>query len=259
MRSHITGAGNSSDASGRRQDRPTSGWFATSGHAETASSSIAWRTASPCPTGVSFINLSAAARAAKPAARRGPSLRQTLDAVTAPKDLGACGRTRGEPGPPDSGQRPVGSSHARSVPSAVASRVIASRVAWSRDHVRVKGHVGEQFHQPRPREGKRNTVVEGVRQFVNDQHVGERRQAAGACPVDLIECLGCCGGVACHVHGTVLRVFLPRGWDHPVASDGTTRRVVPGVLIAPVFGFLQVNGLGGSGDGVPGGSGDGDS
>ena len=27
-----------------------------------------------------------------------------------------------------------------------------------------------------------------------------------------------------------MRGFLPRGWDHLVASDGTTRRVVPGVL-----------------------------
>ena len=37
--------------------------------------------------------------------------------------------------------------------------------------------------------------------------------------------------VACHVHGTTLRGFLPRAWDHLVASDGTTRRVAPGVLI----------------------------
>ena len=38
--------------------------------------------------------------------------------------------------------------------------------------------------------------------------------------------------VACHDHGTTLRGFLPRGWDHLVASDGTARRVVPVVLVA---------------------------
>lgn len=53
--------------------------------------------------------------------------------------------------------------------------------------------------------------------------------------------------VACHGHGTFLSGFLPRGWDHPVASDGTTRRVVPGVLVTFLFGCLQVVGLGGSG------------
>jgi hypothetical protein len=31
--------------------------------------------------------------------------------------------------------------------------------------------------------------------------------------------------VARHDHGTTVSGFLPRGWDHPVASDGTTRRV----------------------------------
>jgi hypothetical protein len=34
--------------------------------------------------------------------------------------------------------------------------------------------------------------------------------------------------VACHVHGTVSSRVLPRSWDHLVASNGTTRRVVPG-------------------------------
>ena len=62
--------------------------------------------------------------------------------------------------------------------------------------------------------------------------------------------------VACHVDGTTQRSFLPRSWDHPVAGDGTTWRVVPGVLITSVYGCLQVNRLGGSGDGVPGGGGD---
>ena len=42
--------------------------------------------------------------------------------------------------------------------------------------------------------------------------------------------------VACHEHGTALRVFLPRAWDHLVASDGTTRRVAPGVLITSGIG-----------------------
>src|SRR5215475_12490591 len=36
--------------------------------------------------------------------------------------------------------------------------------------------------------------------------------------------------VACDGHGTASRV-LPRAWDHPVASDGTTRRAGFGVLI----------------------------
>jgi hypothetical protein len=59
--------------------------------------------------------------------------------------------------------------------------------------------------------------------------------------------------VACHAHGTTLRGFLPRAWDHPVDSNGTTRRVVPAVLITCLYGCLRVNGLGGSGDGIPGG------
>ena len=53
--------------------------------------------------------------------------------------------------------------------------------------------------------------------------------------------------VACHGHGTTLRGFLPGGWDHPVASDGTTRRVVPVVLTAFLLGCRQVVGLGGWG------------
>jgi hypothetical protein len=53
--------------------------------------------------------------------------------------------------------------------------------------------------------------------------------------------------VACHGHGTTLRGFLPRGWDHLVASDGTTRRVVPVVLVAFLLGCRQVVGLGGWG------------
>jgi len=32
-------------------------------------------------------------------------------------------------------------------------------------------------------------------------------------------------GIACQRHGTTLKGFLPRAWDHLVASDGTTRRV----------------------------------
>jgi hypothetical protein len=35
-----------------------------------------------------------------------------------------------------------------------------------------------------------------------------------------------------------LRGFLPRTWDHPVACDETTRRVVPWVLITGLYGFL---------------------
>ena len=53
--------------------------------------------------------------------------------------------------------------------------------------------------------------------------------------------------VACHGHGTTMRGFLPRGWDHLVASDGTTRRVVPVVLAAFLLGCRQVVGLGGWG------------
>src|SRR6266508_2451193 len=51
-------------------------------------------------------------------------------------------------------------------------------------------------------------------------------------------------GVACQEHGTVEGGFLPGSWDHPVASDGTTRRVTPDGLIA--YRLLQVVGLGGS-------------
>jgi hypothetical protein len=53
--------------------------------------------------------------------------------------------------------------------------------------------------------------------------------------------------VACHDHGTTLRGFLPRGWDHPVASNGTTRRVVPVVFAVFLLGCRQVVGLGGWG------------
>jgi hypothetical protein len=59
--------------------------------------------------------------------------------------------------------------------------------------------------------------------------------------------------VACHEYGTTFRGFLPRAWDHPVASDGTTRRAGLGVLITSGTRCLQVNRLGGSGDGIPGG------
>ena len=59
--------------------------------------------------------------------------------------------------------------------------------------------------------------------------------------------------VACQEHGTTLKGFLPRAWDHPVASDGTTRRAGLGVLITSGTWCLQVNRLGGCGDGIPGG------
>jgi hypothetical protein len=61
--------------------------------------------------------------------------------------------------------------------------------------------------------------------------------------------------VACHVHGTAVRGFLPRAWDHLVASDGTTRRVVPGVLITCVSDAFKSIGLE-AGIGIPGGCGD---
>ena len=50
--------------------------------------------------------------------------------------------------------------------------------------------------------------------------------------------------VACHEYGTVQGGFLPRSWDHPVASDGTTRRSTLADLTA--IRLLQVVGLGGS-------------
>jgi hypothetical protein len=59
--------------------------------------------------------------------------------------------------------------------------------------------------------------------------------------------------VACHGHGTAFRGFLPRAWDHLVASDGTTRRACLGVLITSGTRCFQVDRLGGSGDGIPGG------
>jgi NAD dependent epimerase/dehydratase family enzyme len=45
--------------------------------------------------------------------------------------------------------------------------------------------------------------------------------------------------VACQEHGTTLKGFLPRARDHPVASDGTTRRVGLGVLIASSFRYVM--------------------
>jgi hypothetical protein len=61
--------------------------------------------------------------------------------------------------------------------------------------------------------------------------------------------------VARHDHGTALGGFLPRAWDHLVASDGTTRRVARWGVITPVVRYLQVVRRGGSADGVPGGLG----
>ena len=54
-------------------------------------------------------------------------------------------------------------------------------------------------------------------------------------------------------HGTTLRGFLPRGWDHPVASDGTTRRVVPVVLSFSCSDAAKSSDLEAGADGVPGG------
>jgi hypothetical protein len=61
--------------------------------------------------------------------------------------------------------------------------------------------------------------------------------------------------VACHAHGTTAWGFLPRAWDHLVASDGTTRRVVPGLLITCVSDAFKSIGLE-AGIGIPGGCGD---
>ena len=58
--------------------------------------------------------------------------------------------------------------------------------------------------------------------------------------------------VACHGHGTTLRGFLPRAWDHLVASDGTTRRAGLGVLIASGTRSSRSIDLGVR-DGIPGG------
>jgi hypothetical protein len=63
------------------------------------------------------------------------------------------------------------------------------------------------------------------------------------------------GSVARHDHGTTLSGFLPRAWDHLVASDGTTRRVAPWGLITSDIRSLHVVRRGGS-SGVPGGFGD---
>src|SRR5580704_6944849 len=64
---------------------------------------------------------------------------------------------------------------------------------------------------------------------------------------------GCGRCVACHEHGTTLRGFLPRGWDHLVASDGTTRRVVPVVLSLSCSDAAKSSDLEAGADGVPGG------
>src|SRR5690349_8448798 len=61
------------------------------------------------------------------------------------------------------------------------------------------------------------------------------------------------GCVACHDHGTTLRGFLPGGWDHPVASDGTTRRVVPVVLSLSCSDAAKSSDLEAGADGIPGG------
>ena len=58
--------------------------------------------------------------------------------------------------------------------------------------------------------------------------------------------------VACHAYGTTLRGFLPRAWDHPVASDGTTRRVGLGGLITSGTRSSMSIDLGVR-DGIPGG------
>jgi hypothetical protein len=51
--------------------------------------------------------------------------------------------------------------------------------------------------------------------------------------------------VGCHELGTTVRGFLPRLWDHSVASNGTTWRVVSGWSSSVRFGSLQVDQLGG--------------
>jgi hypothetical protein len=61
--------------------------------------------------------------------------------------------------------------------------------------------------------------------------------------------------VARRDHGTALSGFLPRGWDHLVASEGTTRRVTPWGLIVSDIRSVHVMRRGGSVDGVPGGFG----
>jgi len=43
--------------------------------------------------------------------------------------------------------------------------------------------------------------------------------------------------VACQQHGTTLRDFLPRAWDHRVASTGTTRWFRPKLRSAGTGGF----------------------
>ena len=43
-----------------------------------------------------------------------------------------------------------------------------------------------------------------------------------------------------HVHGTGLTGVLPGSWDHPIATDGTTRRVVPGGRVVAGFGSIHV-------------------
>lgn len=48
-----------------------------------------------------------------------------------------------------------------------------------------------------------------------------------------------------HVHGTGLTGVLPGSWDHPIATDGTTRRVVAGARVVAGFGSIHVERCGG--------------
>ena len=72
-------------------------------------------------------------------------------------------------------------------------------------------------------------------------HLSQITNLGGRVPDKTTQC------VACQQHGTTVRGFLPRAWDHLVASDGTTRRVVLGVLITSGIRCLQVDRLGGRG------------
>ncbi|MGH3985063.1 MAG: DUF6777 domain-containing protein, partial [Pseudonocardiaceae bacterium] len=73
-----------------------------------------------------------------------------------------------------------------------------------------------EFLQAHPDKGAAWARVQGIRQADLPSYI------SGLTPLF----------VARHDHGTALSGFLPGAWDHPVASDGTTRRVAPWGLIA---------------------------
>ncbi|MGH3831843.1 MAG: hypothetical protein ACRDRS_15590, partial [Pseudonocardiaceae bacterium] len=87
-----------------------------------------------------------------------------------------------------------------------------------------------------PPQALRSHARYGIRRAMAHAAAGKVEHACGIAEL-LLGGVGVVGSatirtVARHDHGTVVSGFLPRGWDHSVASGGTTRRVAPWRLIA---------------------------